>query len=135
MIKKKNTCNSRRKLKERDISLKTANSCIKAIKKIGYKVIKFDPKFSPILGIKKIKADVIFNALHGKGGEDGKIQSFFEYLRKPYTHSGVVSSMIAMNKHFSKQIFIKNRIQTPRYFYLEEESYPNINLAKRIKKK
>ena len=78
--------------KERDISLKTAKSCIKAIKKIGYKVIKFDPKFSSILEIKKIKADVIFNALHGKGGEDGKIQSFFEYLRKPYTHSGVISS-------------------------------------------
>ena len=120
--------------KERDISLKKAKSCIKAIKKIGYKVIKFDPKFSSILEIKKIKADVIFNALHGKGGEDGKIQSFFEYLRKPYTHSGVISSMIAMNKHFSKQIFIRNRIKTPRYVYLEEESYPNVNLAKRIKK-
>ena len=63
--------------KEREISLKTGSSCIKAIKKIGYKVIKFDPKFSSIFHIKNIKADVIFNALHGKGGEDGEIQSFF----------------------------------------------------------
>ena len=50
--------------KEREISLKTAKSCIKAIKKIGYKVIKFDTKFSSIFNIQKIDSDVIFNALH-----------------------------------------------------------------------
>ena len=120
--------------KEREISLKTARSCIKAIKKIGYKVIKFDPKFSSIFNIKNIDSNVVFNALHGKDGEDGKIQSFFEYFRKPYTHSGVVSSMIAMNKYFSKQLFIKNGIKTPDYFYIDEKSYSNINLAKKIRK-
>ncbi len=68
--------------KEREISLKTGNSCIKAIKKIGHKVIKFDPKFSSIFNLKKIETDVIFNALHGKDGEDGKIQSYFEFFQK-----------------------------------------------------
>ncbi len=119
--------------KEREISLKTAQSCTKAIKKIGYKVIKFDPKFSSIFDIKTIDSDVVFNALHGKGGEDGEIQSFFEYFRKPYTHSGVVSSMIAMNKYLSKQLFIENKIKTPNYFYIDEKIYPSINFIKKIK--
>ncbi len=120
--------------KEREISLKTAKSCIKAIKKIGYKVIKFDTKFSSIFNIQKIDSDVIFNALHGKGGEDGEIQSFFEYFEKPYTHSGVFSSMIAMNKYLSKQLFINNKIKTPNYFYIEEKDVLNTNLIYQIKK-
>ena len=66
--------------------------------------------------INKQKVDVIFNALHGKDGEDGIAQSYFEYLRIPYTHSGVVSSYNAMNKIISKQIFIKNKILTPKFF-------------------
>ena len=74
------------------------------LKKLNYKIVKFDPKFAPITDIKKNKADIIFNALHGKGGEDGTIQSFFEYIGLPYTHSGPVSSMILMNKYFSKKI-------------------------------
>ena len=119
--------------REREISLKTARSCIKAIKKIGYKVTTFDPKFSSVFDIKTIDSHVIFNALHGKGGEDGKIQSFFEYFRKPYTHSGVVSSMIAMNKYLSKQLFIENKIKTPNYFYIDEKTYPSINFIKKIK--
>ena len=119
--------------REREISLKTARSCIKAIKKIGYKVTTFDPKFSSVFDIKTIDSHVIFNALHGKGGEDGKIQSFFEYFCKPYTHSGVVSSMIAMNKYLSKQLFIENKIKTPNYFYIDEKTYPSINFIKKIK--
>ena len=127
--------------REREISLKTARSCIKAIKKIGYKVTTFDPKFSSVFDIKTIDSHVIFNALHGKGGEDGKIQSFFEYFRKPYTHSGVVSSMIAIVglfnlpiiKYLSKQLFIENKIKTPNYFYIDEKTYPSINFIKKIK--
>ena len=120
--------------KEREVSLDTGLSCIKALKKSGYKILKFDPKFSSITEIKKNHADVIFNALHGKGGEDGKIQSFFEYIGIPYTHSGVLSSMIAMNKYFSKQIFIKNKIRTPNYFFLNKDDFSVVNLKKKIKK-
>ena len=103
--------------KERDISLKTGLSCINALKKLNYKIIKFDPKFSSLTELKKKGADVIFNALHGKGGEDGVIQSFFEHIGLPYTHSGPLSSMLAMNKYFSKKIFVKNNIKTPSYFF------------------
>ena len=121
--------------RERNISLETGKSCIFALNKVGYQTIKFDPKKNSLNNIKKINPDVIFNALHGKNGEDGKIQSFFEYFRVPYTHSGVLSSMIAMNKHFSKQIFIKNRVTTPNYFFLNKDDYQNLNLSKKIKEK
>ena len=67
----------------------------------------FDPKFKNLNLINKTKIDVIFNALHGKEGEDGLAQSYFEYLKIPYTHSGVVSSYNAMNKLISKEIFRK----------------------------
>ena len=120
--------------REREVSLDTGLSCIKALKKSGYKILKFDPKFSSITEVKKNHADVIFNALHGKGGEDGKIQSFFEYIGIPYTHSGVLSSMIAMNKYFSKQIFIKNKIRTPNYFFLNKDDFSVANLKEKIKK-
>ncbi len=120
--------------REREVSLESAKSCITALKKTGYQVSKFDPKFLPISEIGKTDADVIFNALHGKGGEDGRVQSFFEYFRIPYTHSGVLSSMIAMNKYFSKQLFIKNRIRTPNYFFLNRKDYLSVNLMKKIKK-
>jgi len=120
--------------KEREVSLDTGTSCIKALRKLGYRVIKFDPKFSSITEIKKNKADVIFNALHGKGGEDGYIQSFFEHIGIPYTHSGVLSSMLAMNKYFSKQMFTKNKIKTPNYFFLNKKDFLKANLKNKIKK-
>ena len=58
------------------MSLESGKSCILALKKIGYSVFKFDPKFLSLDKIKKNNPDVIFNALHGKDGEDGKVQSF-----------------------------------------------------------
>ena len=66
--------------------------------------------------------------MHGKDGEDGIAQTYFEYLRIPYTHSGVVSSYNSMNKSISKEIFIKNNILTPRSFSLtkNETDYNNI---------
>ena len=120
--------------REREVSLESGKSCILALKKIGYNVYKFDPKFLPLNKLNKDKPNVIFNALHGKEGEDGKIQSFFEYYRIPYTHSGVLSSMIAMNKYFSKRLFIKNKIRTPNYFFLDNKKFITENLLKHIKK-
>ena len=82
--------------------------------------------------IKTFRPNVIFNALHGRFGEDGYIQSIFESLNVKYTHSGVLSSMLAMDKELSKYIFIKNNILTPKFITLKNE---NINLKiKKIKK-
>ena len=121
--------------KERKISLDTGKSCATALNKIGFNTIKFDPKKNSLIKIKKINPDIIFNALHGKDGEDGNVQSFFEYLGVPYTHSGVLSSMIAMNKNLSKELFKKNKIKTPKYFFYCKRQHLNIDLREKIKKK
>tara|TARA_B100000965_G_scaffold406467_1_gene445573 strand:- start:756 stop:1685 length:930 start_codon:yes stop_codon:yes gene_type:complete len=120
---------------ERAVSLVSGRACIKALKKKGYKVSTFDPKKKPLNLIDKNKTDIIFNALHGKDGEDGVAQSYFEYLRIPYTHSGINSSYNAMNKIISKEIFRKNKIITPLYFVLKKKIYNKINLNKILKKK
>jgi D-alanine-D-alanine ligase len=119
---------------EREVSLDSGRACMKALKKKGYKVSMFDPKKKSLNLIDKTKVDVIFNALHGKEGEDGIAQSYFEYLKIPYTHSGVVSSHNAMNKVISKQIFKKNRIKSPKYFVLEKENFNIIKLKFFLKK-
>ena len=120
---------------EREVSLESARACIKALKKIGYKVSTFDPKKKNYNIIDKNKTDVIFNALHGKYGEDGVAQSYFECLRIPYTHSGVISSYNAMNKIISKEIFKKNKIKSPEYFVLQKQDYKKTKLVQSIKSK
>ena len=108
---------------ERTVSLNSGKACIKALKRKNYYVSKFDPKYKNFNLINKLETDVIFNALHGKNGEDGVAQSYFEYMGIPYTHSGVISSYNAMNKIISKEIFIKNKILTPKFFPLQKKKF------------
>ena len=107
---------------EREVSLDSGKACIKALKKKGYNVFRFDPKKKNFNLISKRDTDVIFNALHGRDGEDGVAQSYFEYLKIPYTHSGVISSFNAMNKIISKEIFIKNNIKTPKFLTIKKKN-------------
>ncbi len=118
---------------ERKVSLDSGKACFKALKKRGYKVSTFDPKKKSLNLIDKSKVDIIFNALHGKDGEDGVAQSYFEYLRIPYTHSGVISSYNAMNKAISKEIFKKNNIKSPKYFVLNKNNFNKKKLLSNIK--
>ena len=104
---------------EREISLKSGKACSDAIKNLKYKVLSFDPAKENFIKIINYKADLIFNALHGRDGEDGIAQSYFEYFKIPYTHSGILSSMNAMDKIISKKIFKKNKIRTPDYIELK----------------
>ncbi len=120
---------------ERAVSLESGKACIVALKKRGYKVFTFDPKIDNFNLINKKNIDVIFNALHGKDGEDGVAQSYFEYLKIPYTHSGVISSFNAMNKIASKDIFIKNKIKTPKFLSIKKNDFKNKNLQKIINNK
>ena len=117
---------------ERDVSLESGRACVKALKKKKYNVSTFDPKFKNFNLIDKKKVDIIFNALHGKDGEDGIAQSYFEYLNIPYTHSGVISSFNAMNKIISKEIFIKNNIKTPKFFELKKNEFKIEKFKKKI---
>ena len=120
---------------ERKVSIESGRACIKALKKNGYSVSTFDPKKKNYGLIDRKKIDVIFNALHGKYGEDGVAQSYFEYLKIPYTHSGVISSYNAMNKIISKEIFKKNKIKSPQYFVFQKKDYNKNKLAQSIKRK
>ncbi len=101
--------------KERLISLDTGLQVAKELKKNGYRVKICEPDDSLSLNIKTFKPRIIFNALHGQFGEDGYIQTILEKFNIPYTHSGVISSSIAMDKEISKKIFIKNNINTPKF--------------------
>ena len=101
--------------KERAISLVTAKSVLKALKKKNYKAIICEPDGQLIEKIKSFKPSVVFNALHGRFGEDGYIQTVLETAKVKYTHSGVLASYIAMDKEVSKKLFLKNGITTPKY--------------------
>ena len=118
--------------RERKISLKSGSACFKALKNLGYKVKKFDPKFEKYNNIKKKQVDIIFNSLHGEEGEDGYAQLHFEQLQIPYTHSGVKSSMIAMNKVISKKIFKINKILTPPHLVLNKNILNSFIKLKRM---
>ena len=102
--------------KERLISLDTGTQVSKELKKNNFAVKISEPDINLSKTIKKFKPSVIFNALHGQFGEDGYIQSILEQYKIPYTHSGVLSSALAMDKEISKKIFIKNKLRTPKFF-------------------
>ncbi len=119
---------------ERPVSLASGKACIRALKKKGYIVTTFDPKKKNLNLINKKNVDVIFNALHGRDGEDGVAQSYFEYLKIPYTHSGVISSFNAMNKVFSKKIFLEKKIKTPKFFLVNKFNSNKKYILRSIKK-
>ena len=120
--------------KERLISLDTGKQVAKTLIRNGYKVKISEPGSKMFEIIKSFKPNIIFNALHGQFGEDGYIQIILETFRIPYTHSGVISSAIAMDKILSKKIFIKNNILTPKYFLFSFDKSKS-SLIKIIEKK
>ena len=120
--------------KERLISLDTGLQVAKELKKNGYKVRISEPDNNLSKNINKFKPNIIFNALHGQFGEDGYIQTILEGFKIPYTHSGIVASSLAMDKEISKKIFIKNKINTPKYVKYSYEKNKDY-LIKTIEKK
>ncbi len=100
---------------ERDVSLDSGKACAKALSEIGFDVTSLDAKDDFIEKLIKNKPDKVFNALHGRFGEDGSIQGLLEHLKIPYTHSGILSSAIAMDKLTSKKIFKEAKIGSPEY--------------------
>ena len=120
--------------KERVISLDTGRQVAKELKKNNYQVKISEPNNQLFKTIKSFKPKIIFNALHGQFGEDGYIQTILESFRIPYTHSGVISSALAMNKEISKKIFKKNNILTPKHFCYSF-NLSKTNLIKKIDRK
>jgi len=91
---------------ERKVSLSSGEACYKALRNAGFNAIMVDVKRETICNVlADMRPNVIFNALHGKWGEDGTAAALFETLNIPYTHSGILASAIAMDKQKSKAIF------------------------------
>ena len=120
--------------KERLISLDTGLQVFKELKKNGYDVKISEPDDNLSKKIKNFRPKVIFNALHGQFGEDGYIQTILDRFKIPYTHSGAIPSSIAMDKEISKNIFIKNKIITPKFFTYSY-NLKNSDLIKKINQK
>jgi D-alanine-D-alanine ligase len=91
---------------ERKVSLASGEACFLALKKAGFNAVMVDAQRETLQrNLSELQPHVIFNALHGKWGEDGQAAALFEMLQIPYTHSGVLASAIAMHKEKSKIIF------------------------------
>ncbi len=90
---------------ERDVSLSSGKECAAALRAEGYEVVEVDAGPDLALRLAEIRPDVAFNALHGRWGEDGCVQGLLEWLRIPYTHSGVLASALAMDKARAKEAY------------------------------
>lgn len=90
---------------EREVSLSSGRECAKALRQAGFAVTEIDADRGLAAQLRATAPDVVFNALHGRWGEDGCVQGMLEWMGLPYTHSGVLSSALAMDKQRSKAVF------------------------------
>ncbi|WP_122075336.1 D-alanine--D-alanine ligase [Pseudophaeobacter sp. EL27] len=90
---------------EREVSLSSGRECAAALRGEGYDVVELDAGPDLYAQLLTAKPDVVFNALHGRWGEDGCVQGLLEWMGLPYTHSGVLASALAMDKQRSKMVF------------------------------
>ncbi|MBM3570608.1 MAG: D-alanine--D-alanine ligase [Alphaproteobacteria bacterium] len=98
---------------EREVSLSSGKAVIEALKHSGYRVTPIDAGRDLAEALGRAKPDVVFNALHGRFGEDGCVQGVLELLRLPYTHSGLLASALAMEKPMAKRLFLEAGIPVP----------------------
>jgi len=98
---------------ERDVSIESGTGVMRALTALGHdaRSLDFDGRF--VDAMREIAPDVVFNALHGKGGEDGTIQGLLDLMQIPYTHSGVLASALAMDKPTAKILFAAAGLRCP----------------------
>ena len=106
---------------EREISLKSGNAVFEGLKKAGVNAFKFDPQQDMLRQLLNLKADRVFNILHGRGGEDGTVQAVLDMIGLPYTGSGVTASALTMDKLATKRLLLGCGIPTPEYMELNSE--------------
>jgi D-alanine-D-alanine ligase len=112
---------------EREVSLTSGTECATALRKAGYAVTEIDLQrdIGALLEALEPRPDVVFNALHGRYGEDGHIQAILNILEIPYTHSGMLASAIAMDKARSKEVFKAAGLQCPEGHLLRINDLPD----------
>ncbi len=90
---------------EREVSFSSGRGVLKALKEEGFDAVEIDPADDLQSQLRAARPDAVFNALHGRFGEDGTVQGILEWMRLPYTHSGVLASALAMHKERTKDIY------------------------------
>lgn len=112
---------------EREVSLTSGTECADALRKAGYAVTEIDLQrdIGALLDALEPRPDVVFNALHGRYGEDGHIQAILNILEIPYTHSGMLASAIAMDKARSKEVFKAAGLRCPEGHLLRMKDLPD----------
>jgi len=100
---------------EREVSIESGKGVMRALGALGHdaRSLDFDGRF--VEAIREIAPDVVFNALHGPGGEDGEIQGVLEWLGITYTGSGIAACAVAMDKHLTKKLLAAEGLPTPAW--------------------
>jgi D-alanine-D-alanine ligase len=107
---------------ERPVSLMSGNGVADALERVGYKVTRVDMDRNVAQTLAALKPDVVFNALHGVPGEDGSVQGMLDLMGIKYTHSGMVTSVIAIDKELTKQRLVPAGIPMPKGTIVQSES-------------
>ncbi len=100
---------------EREVSIQTGTGVMRALTALGHdaRSLDFDGRF--VEAIRELQPDVVFNALHGRGGEDGTVQGLLEWMGTPYTGSGVAACALSMDKHLTKKLLAAEGLPTPAW--------------------
>ncbi|MHA1128528.1 MAG: D-alanine--D-alanine ligase [Alphaproteobacteria bacterium] len=107
---------------EREVSLVSGHECAVALREEGYEVVEIDAGDDLAARLVDVQPDVVFNALHGRWGEDGCVQGMLEWLQIPYTHSGVLASALAMDKERSKRTFANAGLPVAKSILISREA-------------
>jgi D-alanine-D-alanine ligase len=98
---------------EREVSLVSGQAAVEALEARGYRVTAIDVGRDLAARLAEVRPDVVYNALHGRHGEDGTVQGLLEIMAIPYTHSGVLASALAMDKQMAKRLFRTAGLRCP----------------------
>ena len=107
---------------EREVSLVSGEGVASACESLGYRVTRIDMDRDVALRLHEAKPDVVFNALHGTPGEDGTVQGMLDLMGIPYTHSGLATSVIAIDKQLTKNELVPHGIPMPEGLMVKSES-------------
>ena len=105
---------------EREISLKTGNAALQALQQLGYAAVAIDVQKNLPQQLQQAGIEIAFIALHGRFGEDGRVQGLLEMLQIPYTGSGVLASSLAIDKVMTKQFFLYHQLPTPEFNFMRD---------------
>jgi D-alanine-D-alanine ligase len=112
---------------ERDISIRSGEGVLAALKRSGVNAFGFDPAVRALHELADESADRAFIALHGRYGEDGTVQGALEMMKIPYTGSGVMASSVAMDKSMTKRVWITHGLPTPKFRVLHASAAGHVN--------